>query len=131
MPKPLCIRDILAKTESYFRDKQVDSPRLSAQLMVSKGLGMDRMGLFLDLDRPLTEPELAQVRPLVVRRGKGEPVAYILGNKEFFGLDFLSLRTCSSPGPKPNSSSNRPRPSSPRTRPWPSPTWAPALAAWP
>jgi release factor glutamine methyltransferase len=82
------IREILAKTEDYFRAKAVDSPRLSAQLILAKGLEMDRMGLFLDLDRPLREDELAQVRPLVARRGQGEPVAYILGNKEFFGLEF-------------------------------------------
>lgn len=89
MPKPPAIRDILARTEAYFREKHVDSPRLSAQLLVAKGLGLDRMGLFLDLDRPLTERELAGVRPLVARRGKGEPAAYILGTKEFYGLEFL------------------------------------------
>jgi len=89
MSKPLTVREILGKTEAYLRDKNVDSPRLSAQLLLAKGLEMDRISLFVNLDRPLKEAELAAVRPLVARRGKGEPIAYILGEREFFGLDFL------------------------------------------
>ncbi len=88
MTKPQTVREILAKTEAYLRDKAVDSPRLSAQLLLAKGLDMDRIGLFVNLDRPLKETELAALRPLVARRGKGEPMAYILGEREFFGLAF-------------------------------------------
>ncbi len=82
------IREILGKTEGYFKDKGVDAPRLSAQLLLAKSLGMDRLGLVLAMDRPLTPEELDGYRPLVARRGKGEPVAYLLGAREFFGLDF-------------------------------------------
>lgn len=89
MTRPPTIRDILGKTEAYLRDKSVDSPRLSAQLLLAKGLEMDRINLIVSLDRPLKEAELAAIRPLVARRGKGEPMAYILGEREFFGLDFL------------------------------------------
>lgn len=88
MSRQPTLRDILAKTEAYFRDKNVDSPRLSAQLILGKGLGVDRMGLFLNLDRPMLPAELDALRPLVARRGKGEPVAYITGEREFFSLDF-------------------------------------------
>jgi release factor glutamine methyltransferase len=88
MTKQSTIRDILQKTESYLRDKNVDSPRLSAQLILAAGLELDRMGLFLNLDRPLKPDELDVVRPLVARRGRGEPVAYITGSREFFSLDF-------------------------------------------
>ena len=59
------VRDILQKTEAYLREKNVDSPRLSAQLILSKGLGAGRMQLFLDLDRPLKPEELGALRPLV------------------------------------------------------------------
>uniref|UniRef100_A0A7C4AHN9 Release factor glutamine methyltransferase n=1 Tax=Fundidesulfovibrio putealis TaxID=270496 RepID=A0A7C4AHN9_9BACT len=88
MTKQPTVRDILAKTEAYLRDKCVDSPRLSAQILVAKGLGMDRMGLFLDMDRPLKPQELDALRPLVARRGRGEPVAYITGEREFYSLNF-------------------------------------------
>jgi release factor glutamine methyltransferase len=82
------IREILGKTEGYLKDKGVDAPRLSAQLLLAKALGMDRLGLIVAMDRPLTSEELDAYRPLVARRGKGEPVAYLLGEREFFGLDF-------------------------------------------
>jgi len=88
MDKQPTIREILRKTEVYLREKGVDSPRLGAQVIVASGLGVDRMALFLDLDRPLKESELAAVRPLVARRAKGEPVAYITGRREFFSLEF-------------------------------------------
>jgi release factor glutamine methyltransferase len=88
MTKQPTVRDILLKTEAYFRDKNVDSPRLSAQILLAKGLGIDRMGLFLDMDRPLKDAELDAVRPLVARRGRGEPVAYIAGEREFFSMAF-------------------------------------------
>ena len=88
MSKQPTVRDILQKTEAYLRDKNVDSPRLSAQLLLAHGLGLDRMGLFLDMDRPLKAGELDAVRPLAARRGRGEPVAYIVGEREFFSLAF-------------------------------------------
>ena len=82
------VREILGKTEGYLQEKGVDAPRLSAQLLLAKALGMDRLGLVLAMDRPLTPEELDAYRPLVARRGKGEPAAYLLGEREFFGLDF-------------------------------------------
>jgi release factor glutamine methyltransferase len=83
------VREILGKTEAYLADKAVDAPRLSAQLLLAKALGLDRLGLILAMDRPLTPDELDAVRPLVARRGRGEPVAHILGSREFYGLDFI------------------------------------------
>jgi release factor glutamine methyltransferase len=78
----------LGKTETYLLDKGVDSPKLSAQRLLAQALGRDRRGLILAMDRPLTPAELDAVRPLVARRGRGEPVALILGTREFYGLDF-------------------------------------------
>ncbi|HML56229.1 MAG TPA: peptide chain release factor N(5)-glutamine methyltransferase [Solidesulfovibrio magneticus] len=88
MAKAPTVREILAKSEAFFEGRGLDSPRLSAQLLLSQALGLDRLGLILAMDRPLTPEELDLVRPLVARRGKGEPVAYILGEREFYGLDF-------------------------------------------
>lgn len=84
----LHLRDILGQSIAYLTRKQVDSPRLSAELMIAHALGIQRLGLYLDLDRPLFDHELAKIRPLLARRGAGEPVAYILGHKEFYGLEF-------------------------------------------
>jgi release factor glutamine methyltransferase len=82
------VRDILGKTETYLAERAVDAPKLSAQLLLAQALGLDRLGLILAMDRPLTPAELDTVRPLVARRGRGEPVAHILGSREFYGLDF-------------------------------------------
>lgn len=82
------VREILGKTERYLADKGVDAPKLSAQLLLAKALGLDRLGLLLAMDRLLTPDELDAVRPLVTRRSHGEPVARILGSREFYGLDF-------------------------------------------
>ena len=80
------IRSVLAKAEEWLAGKNVDSPRLSAQLLLAHALKKDRLALLLDADRPLSEPELAPFRDLIRRRGAGEPAAYILGEWEFYGL---------------------------------------------
>lgn len=66
----------------------VDSPRLSAELLAGKAFGLSRMGLIM---RAKDQPQAAQVRELealAARRAAGEPVAYLLGEREFFGLPF-------------------------------------------
>ncbi len=88
MEKRPTVRDILTKSEDYLAGKGVDSPRLSAQMLLAHVLGLERLGLFLDMDRPLSEAELARCRELVARRGKGEPAAYLVGEREFYGLSF-------------------------------------------
>ena len=82
------VREILQKSADFLADRGVDSPALSAQLMLGKALGLTRLDLLLQSDRPLAEAELAAARELVRRRGRGEPTAYILGEKEFYGLGF-------------------------------------------
>ncbi|HBU37439.1 MAG TPA: peptide chain release factor N(5)-glutamine methyltransferase [Planctomycetaceae bacterium] len=66
----------------------VDSPRLSAELLIAHVLECSRLDLVLNKDRMLASAELSQIEELVARREGGEPIAYILGSKEFFGLDF-------------------------------------------
>ena len=66
----------------------VSSPRLDAELLLSHALGCDRVRLYMDMQRPLAADELAAVRALVVRRRKREPVAYILGRREFYRRSF-------------------------------------------
>lgn len=80
------IQDVLKECES--RLSGVDSPRLSAELLAAHALGCSRLSLNLERDRVLTDVEYAAFDALVARREAGEPVAYILGSKEFYGLDF-------------------------------------------
>jgi release factor glutamine methyltransferase len=67
----------------------VGSPRLDAELIVALALQLDRVKLYLDLERPLSPPELAAIRALVARRRKREPMAYLRGRREFYGRDMI------------------------------------------
>ena len=82
------IRSVLAWARGYLQAKGSPSPRLDAELLLAHALAKDRMHLYLDLDRPLLEGELASYRNLLKRRGEREPVAYILGHREFYSRDF-------------------------------------------
>ena len=66
----------------------IASPRLEAELLLSHALGCDRVRLYMDMPRPLDKSELAAVRALIVRRRRREPVAYILGRREFYKRNF-------------------------------------------
>ncbi len=79
---------LLAWTQEFFAGKGVDAPRLTAELLLASALSCDRVRLYLDFDRPLGEPELARYRELVRRRAAGEPTAYLVGRREFFGRPF-------------------------------------------
>ncbi len=72
----------------FLARKELDEARLEAELLVAHALGLDRLGLFLQLDRPVTPEEVDAARDLLVRRGRREPVAYIVGRREFYGRDF-------------------------------------------
>lgn len=78
--------DILRKTTGYFEQKGVPEPRLQAELLMAHVLDCRRLDLYLQFERPLNATELDRLRPLVGRRGRREPLQYILGETEFFGL---------------------------------------------
>jgi release factor glutamine methyltransferase len=82
------IRDVLDWAAKDFSARGIDSPRLDAELLVANALGMDRIGLYLDLNRPLDEEERRSIRLLLTRRRAREPVAYILGHRDFYGRRF-------------------------------------------
>ena len=91
---------LLTWCRDYFADKNIDSPRLDAELLLAHVLGCDRVGLYLRYDQPLQPDELAQFRELVRRRAAREPVAHLLGTKEFYGLSFLTDRRALVPRPE-------------------------------
>ncbi|WP_300464482.1 peptide chain release factor N(5)-glutamine methyltransferase [Desulfobacula sp.] len=79
---------ILSWTESYFKDHWVDSPRLTAEILLAYCLGIGRLDLYLQHDRPLQKNELSDFKRIIKRRIGNEPVAYITGEKGFFDSDF-------------------------------------------
>lgn len=82
----LTIRDIQQKTVDYFSAKGVPGPKLDTDLLIAHVLGLQRLQLYLDIDRPLSETQLNELRPLVKRRAMREPLQYILGTGEFCGI---------------------------------------------
>lgn len=78
------LKEILDKTTAFFKDKKFETPRLDAELLLAHGLKLERIQLYLRFDQPMKEDELALLRELVRRRAQGEPVAYILGYKDFW-----------------------------------------------
>src|SRR5215813_10133035 len=82
------IREVTRWSAEAFEKRGIGSARLDADVLIAHALGVDRVQLYLDFDRPLSQAERAAVRALVARRLKHEPVAYIVGFKEFYGLRF-------------------------------------------
>ena len=79
---------ILQWTEQYFQSKEMDTPRLDGEVLLSHVLGKDRIYLYTHYDQPLIQDELDAFRPLVQQRAKGHCVAAIIGEKDFMGLTF-------------------------------------------
>ncbi|GFO68541.1 release factor glutamine methyltransferase [Geomonas limicola] len=79
---------ILNWTKGYLAEKGVENPRLEAEWLLCEALSLDRVGLYLNFDKPLSDAELAAYKAMVVRRAKREPLQYILGTQEFMGLEF-------------------------------------------
>lgn len=89
MNKPVwTIIKILDWTKQYFADRGVENPRLDAEVLLCAVLQCERIKLYMDFERPLTGAELSQYKKYVARRGQHEPLAYILGEKEFMRNSF-------------------------------------------
>lgn len=83
MSAVLTIGEILRRSTAYLREKGSASPRLDADLLLAHALGVERLALYTDSERPLTPPELERARELVARRGRREPLAYLVGERAF------------------------------------------------
>lgn len=97
---PWTISRVLTWTANDLRQRGIASPRLDAELLVAHALGLRRIDLYLRFDQPLVERELAAIRALVERRRRHEPVAYILGSREFYGRSFMVDRRVLIPRPE-------------------------------
>jgi len=72
--------------DERFGKEGMATPRLDAELLLAETLGLDRVGLYTHFDQPLRQDELARFKKLILRRLRREPVAYILGRREFWSL---------------------------------------------
>ena len=86
----MTLGEVLSATSDYLTRKGVDTPRLDAELILAKALGLSRIELYTQHDRPLTEHERTAARALVERRGRREPLAYVLGEWGFRRLTLLT-----------------------------------------
>jgi len=88
MEKRWTIKELLTVAADYLGEKHIDSPRLAAEVLLAHVLGMKRIDLYLDFERPLTSAEVSRYRELIRRRVAREPLQYIIGRQEFWSLDF-------------------------------------------
>lgn len=82
------IARVLDWTRRDFAARGILSPRLDAELLVAHALKLGRVDLYVRYDQPLTPAELSAIRQVIERRRRREPVAYILGEREFYGRSF-------------------------------------------
>ena len=83
----ITLAEVLRRSTGYLEQHGSPTPRLDAELLLAHGLGLSRIELYTQYQRPLDDDELAACRELVRRRGLREPVAYVIGSWGFRGLD--------------------------------------------
>jgi len=94
------IRHLLIEATRLLQEEGLDTPRLDAELLLGHVLGLTRAGIYAHPNRRLDAAGLDSYRELIERRRQHEPVAYIIGHKEFYGLDFYVDRRVLIPRPE-------------------------------
>jgi release factor glutamine methyltransferase len=79
---------VLNWTKEFLAAKGVENSRLEAEWLLCAATGLDRVGLYLNFEKPLNDEELSGYRAMVARRARREPLQHILGSQEFCGLEF-------------------------------------------
>lgn len=96
----LTVLDALNSASNYFHSKGIKSSRLNAELLLSHVLNCKRLELYLSFDRPLQKSEIDSYRELLKRRSTFEPLQYIIGKVEFYGLEFEINKSVLIPRPE-------------------------------
>jgi len=94
------IQKLLNWTTEHFTEKGIDSPRLSAELLLSHVLNMKRIELYTQFDKPVAKEDLDKLHDLVKQAGQHEPIAYLTGKTEFYSLQFDVSPDCMIPRPE-------------------------------
>ena len=85
------VKDVLLKTAAFLDDLQLPHPRKEAEELLGHVLGLTRVQVYLEFDRPLDDGELAAIRGLVRRRANREPLYWLLGSVGFHAFDHLEV----------------------------------------
>lgn len=99
-PPPWTVLSLLRWTTTYLAEKAIPEARLNAELLLSGALGVKRLDLYLQFDRPLRPDELAAFKARLVRRARREPLQYIAGEAEFRNLRLMVDRRVLIPRPE-------------------------------
>lgn len=99
-PDQWTVRRVLEWTIGHLKKHGSDSPRLDAEVLLAHARGCSRIQLYTAYDEVLSEPIRQKMRDLVKRRTNAEPVAYLVGTKEFFSLPFEVNRHTLVPRPE-------------------------------
>jgi len=94
------IQKLLNWITRYLTEKSVDSPRLSAELLLSSVLSLKRIELYTNFDNLVAQDHLDRLRELVKRAAQHEPIAYLTGKTEFYSLELEITRDCLIPRPE-------------------------------
>ena len=94
------VKRLLEWTTDHFKKHGSDSPRLDAEILLAAALGCKRIDLYLRFNNEPGEAERTRFRESVKRRAAGEPVAYLVGYKEFYSLSFEVTRDTLIPRPE-------------------------------
>ncbi len=82
------ILEILQWTTGFFKERDIDSPRLTAEVLLAYVLGQDRMYLYIHFDQPIQQEERERYKQLIRQRAQGMPTQYLTGKQEFWSLEF-------------------------------------------
>lgn len=96
----LTVIEAVNLSEEYLKKKKVDEARINAELLLADILNCKRLDLYLKFDRPLSQEEISLYREYLKRRGEREPLQYILGYTEFYGIKFKVNRNVLIPRPE-------------------------------
>jgi release factor glutamine methyltransferase len=96
----LTLAEVLKGATEYLAGRGIDTARVDAELLLARALGLSRIELYTQHDRPLTDAERTAVRELVQRRGQREPLAYVLGDWDFRRLTLKTDRRALVPRPE-------------------------------
>lgn len=94
------IQNLLNQAGEYLKNKGINSPRLSAELLLCFVLRMQRIELYTHFDKTVTKEQAESLRELVKRAGENEPIAYLTGKTEFYSLELEISPACLIPRPE-------------------------------
>ena len=97
---PWTILKVIEWSTGFLRDKGIESPKTEVEILLAHALEVRRIELYVQFERVLDNKELGRFKELLLRRAKREPTAYILGMREFYGIEFDVDRRALIPRPE-------------------------------